>query len=313
MNKDFEKIKSILLQLPNVVAVGRTAHGIECSVTQKLPESALSIDDVIPKHMDGERTDVVETGIIRALVRPAPGGVSVGHVDVTAGTLGMWVTGTDGYSYILSNNHVIADCNDANLGDAIIQPGYYDGGRYPKDHIANLTKYIHIHFLGEETDCGFSKAVAYTLNGMWKATGRKTRFKAVVPHADVNFVDAALALALNEGDTLHEIMNVGKVTGTIEATLGRQVQKVGRTTGHTTGTISQVDVTVQVTYGGGRMGVFTDQIAVKADGEQFSAPGDSGSIILEGANACGLLFAGSDTVTFANRIQNVESALGIYI
>ncbi|NIU63493.1 MAG: hypothetical protein GWN66_23410, partial [Pseudomonas stutzeri] len=79
------------------------------------------------------QTDVQETGVIRALQdhtakwRPAPGGVSIGHVDITAGTLGCLVVRGD-HIYILSNNHVLANSNEAEPGDAILQPGPHDGG-----------------------------------------------------------------------------------------------------------------------------------------------------------------------------------------
>lgn len=48
--------------------------------------------------------------------RPVPIGVSTGHPNVTAGTIGCRVT--DGSNvYALSNNHVYADENDADIGD----------------------------------------------------------------------------------------------------------------------------------------------------------------------------------------------------
>ena len=44
----------------------------------------------------------------------------------------------------------------------------------------------------------------------------------------------------------------------------------------------------------------------------MSAGGDSGSVVYDaGGNAIGLLFAGSDTVTILNRIEDVFTALEI--
>ncbi|HEU5338979.1 MAG TPA: hypothetical protein VFU39_06805, partial [Sulfuricaulis sp.] len=68
-----------------------------CSVARKLPLEALKASDRVPPEIDGVPTDVIETGVIRALTtrterqRPAPGGVSIGHRDITAGTLGCLV------------------------------------------------------------------------------------------------------------------------------------------------------------------------------------------------------------------------------
>ena len=96
-----------LLGRHNVVAVGMgykkiagkttTELGIVCSVTEKIVETKLSPQDIIPKRINGITTDVVQSGVIRARqapterFRPAPGGVSIGHRDITAGTLGCLV------------------------------------------------------------------------------------------------------------------------------------------------------------------------------------------------------------------------------
>ena len=71
-------------------------------VERKRPMAQLHRRDIVPRDLGGVRTDVVETGRFRALrllepkavdrtrkVRPAPGGVSIGHVRITAGTLGV--------------------------------------------------------------------------------------------------------------------------------------------------------------------------------------------------------------------------------
>ena len=71
-------------------------------VEAKRPEAQLRHRDVVPKAFGAIRTDVVETGRFHARrseqamdlertkrIRPAPGGVSIGHVQITAGTLGL--------------------------------------------------------------------------------------------------------------------------------------------------------------------------------------------------------------------------------
>lgn len=67
-------------------------------------------------------------------------GMSIGHPNITAGTLGGFVEDQDHY-YILSNNHVIADSGQAEVGDPIWQPGPYDlNGKTP--HVAaHLSKW----------------------------------------------------------------------------------------------------------------------------------------------------------------------------
>ena len=99
----------------------------------------------------------------------------------------------------------------------------------------------------------------------------------------------------------------------IEPALGMLVGKTGRTTQLTQGRITAVNVTVNVNYGGGRVGHFRDQFSVRAGSGDFSAGGDSGSVVWEwaaGLRPCGLLFAGGGGTTFCNRITRVLAALG---
>ena len=312
-----------LLHRSNVVATGigyKWTSGkptdtlcVVCSVEKKLPPSALTPSDLVPSTLDGLPTDVVETGRIRvfdsptARFRPAPGGVSVGHRDITAGTLGCWVR-KNGELYILSNNHVLANSNEGNTGDPILQPGPYDGGRDPDDRIAVLSSFVPIQFIDSPSDCSFAGNIVNAANQVAKWLGSDTRLTAVRTQLSENLVDAALAKPLNEEDADLQILNIGAINGQREATLGMAIQKSGRTTGLTNGQITQVDVTVNVQFGAGRIAMFTDQVMAGP----ISQGGDSGSAVLDMENnIIGLLFAGSEQTTIINRIENVFSALGV--
>ena len=226
MADDLNRIRNILdshrrqlLARANVVATGigyKQTGGtktrtlcIVCSVRQKVPASQLSSQDLVPAAVDGIATDVVQTGVIRALqaptdrLRPAPGGVSVGHVAISAGTLGCWVM-KNGQKVILSNNHVLANSNDAEIGDAILQPGPYDGGSFPQDHIANLTQFVPISFQGEPSECQFANAVVSIFNLGCRMIGSNTRYRATNIQAQENRVDAAIAAPLNAADVKDE-------------------------------------------------------------------------------------------------------------
>jgi hypothetical protein len=133
--------------------------GLIALVEQKLPKDALTEDDLVPPEVNGVKTDVREVGIIRAQVnsgprdswRPTiPPGVSIGHYLVTAGTFGALVydkaTGTP---LILSNNHVLANSNDALLNDPVLQPAPTDGGVRPRDVVANLYRYLTLVYVGD--------------------------------------------------------------------------------------------------------------------------------------------------------------------
>ena len=330
MAADLNTVKNVLrnsrkqlLDRGNVVAAGvgykktggqkTDTLSIVCSVTKKIAASQLPGVDLVPKTLDGMPTDVIETGVIRALqsptekFRPAPGGVSIGHRDITAGTLGCLVK-KDGRTVILSNNHVLANSNDAQIGDPILQPGPHDGGRYPEDHIADLEQFVPINIIGIPSECPIASGTANFLNGIAGLLGSSVQLQAIDVQATDNLVDAAIANPLNPDDVKDEILQIGTITGSAEGELGMAVKKSGRTTGFTTGEIEQVDVTVNVQYGTGRIAMFTDQLMAGA----MSQGGDSGSAVLDENNRLvGLLFAGSDATTIMNRIQNVFTALGV--
>lgn len=310
-----------LLARRNVVATGvgyKVTRGkrtgelcISCSVENKIEASALSSRDLVPKKVQGIPTDVVKTGIFRIFqaptdkFRPAPGGVSVGHKDITAGTLGCWVK-RDNQWHLLSNNHVIANSNDAQIGDPVLQPGPHDGGRYPGDQIAALTDFVPVQMAGMPSDCDVAERIVKALNKFAELIDSGTRLQAVKALAGENLVDAAIARPLDDGDVKAEILGIGEIQGLAEGMLGMKVKKSGRTTEFTEDEILQVDVTVNVQYGAGRIATFKDQLMAGP----MSQGGDSGSAVLdEKNNLVGLLFAGSDQNTIFNRIQNVFSAL----
>ncbi|NQU97814.1 MAG: hypothetical protein HQ548_09250 [Chloroflexi bacterium] len=227
--------------------------------------------------------------------RPVPIGVSTGHPDITAGTIGARVVDGVGNVYALSNNHVYADENDASIGDNVLQPGAYDGGVDPADAVGTLADYVPIRFDGTSNvvDAAIAVVTTDTVGNATPADGYGT------PSATLFDADSTV-----EG---------------IQVPIGLEVQKYGRTTGLTSGTVSETNVTVTVCYlvrgpFCRKAATFTGQIAV-TDGS-FSAGGDSGSLIVTDdayANPVGLLFAGSDTRTLANPIDAVLAAFKVTI
>lgn len=332
MTGNFEKVKSVLedhrkdlLSKENVIGTGmgyKVTGGkktddlsIICSVVQKVNLTSLTPVDRVPGRIENIPTDVVETGWIRAFqsplerIRPAPGGVSIGHYAITAGTLGC-VVRRNGEKMILSNNHVLADSNAARLGDAIIQPGPYDGGNTFADQIATLEEFIPIYFEGEEPpeNCAVANMIAAMLNSIAILFGRSTRFRTTKSQAFENKVDAAIARPINPDDIREEILNIGAVAGVGIAELGDSLQKMGRTTGFTRGSVDQIEASVKVGYGANRVALFTGQIIAGA----MSAGGDSGSAVLnDNKDLVGLLFAGSETTTIINPIELVFNALNL--
>jgi hypothetical protein len=128
-------------------------------VKEKKPVAQLASRDVIPRNVDGVRTDVYEVGDLRAQAvvagdpksrfRPViPSGVSIGHTGITAGTLGTVVRDrVTGEVLLLSNNHVFANSNQGLPGDAILQPAPLDGGNQPTDTVAQLERFVPLRFI----------------------------------------------------------------------------------------------------------------------------------------------------------------------
>lgn len=319
--------QSVLLTKSNVVGVGvglkETGSDksdvicVKVLVTRKLSPEALLSAELVPKELDGIRTDVIEVGNLRALQtpknrwRPAPGGVSIGHYRITAGTLGCIVRDRDtGERLILSNNHVLANSNDANIGDAILQPGPADGGKVATDTIANLLRFIPIQYTTTPGTCDYARVYASIGNLIAIALGSSHRVNvsSVSPQA-INKVDAALARPNLDSDVLDEINHIGEISGVLNADLGMPLRKSGRTTDFTENQVQVLDATVNVSYGTGRTAAFEEQIVTGP----MSQGGDSGSLVVHGDSlgAVGLLFAGSEQSTIISPIQTVLDLLNV--
>lgn len=315
----FEEFLNPSRQLANVVGMGIGVKwknnkptgepALIVLVTHKKAKEELNSSNLIPEKMSDFQTDVmpighpfagggapVEAGVqtLARRIRPVKGGYSIGHRNITAGTIGTCVfemlpkarsfeSGRPSKFYILSNNHVLAKNNLAQIGDPIIQPGTEDGGSYPRDRIASLSRFIPIEF------------------------------EPPIPRdRHNNLVDAAIA----EGD-FHELDReiywIGHVKGWMpkaNVTVGERVQKTGRTTNYTIGRITAINATIDINYGSGKIARFKDQIITTG----LSAGGDSGSLVTTMDNvAVGLLFAGSPSATIVNQIENVRSLLHIEI
>lgn len=320
-----------LLKKRNVVGVGlgyKVSQGVNTgelglivSVTRKVTPSALSTGDLVPTALAGVKTDVVETGVLRAFPqstespeatsprdrwRPVvPPGVSIGHYRVTAGTFGCLVQRGDEH-FILSNNHVMANVNNCEEGDLILQPGAADGGVL-EDQIATLADYVPIDFGAAPSECPWADLLVQLLNLIAGAFGSSHMLQATKQTPGVNRVDAALARPLTTEGVSNEIIAIGAPTGIGDVTLGTEVQKVGRTTGYTKGAITQLDATLRIDYGG-QSALFSGQMVAGA----MSQPGDSGSAVLDmEKRVVGLLFAGSEAITIINPIDEVLDALEV--
>ena len=297
-----EKHTAKLLALKGVVG---TAVGVD---TEENPNIKVFVEGPgvagIPKKLDEVNVEVVVTGKIYAMpqleekaartridptawfARPVPIGVSTGNIgEISAGTISCRVKSSSGTLFALSNNHVYALENDAPIGSYVLQPGRYDGGTSPDDVIGTLSDYVPIDFDGSNT------------------------------------IDAAIATIIKDGTT----PRVGKSTpsngygtplsATVPAEVNMKVQKYGRTSSLTKGTITAFNATLNIGYSSGTA-LFTNQIIVQSS-RPFLKAGDSGSLLVTspGKNPVGLLFAAdaSGKYAIANDIGTVLDAFNVTI
>jgi hypothetical protein len=289
----------------NVVGIGlgrkitdgklRAEHCVRFYVEKKLPKEAIPAGDMLPNQIEGVATDVIETGRFHALARqrqeqrvqrPARPGCSVGfsfgvgHSHVMAGTFGA-VVERDGKWFVLSNNHVLANENALAPGEAIYQPGLRDNSNSAHHRIARLTEFVKL-----ERD-------------------------------QHNHVDCAIAEVLENKFVSPKVMpriNKLKSGDPVVATDGMKVEKTGRSSGYTVGTIEDVGATIKVGFELGTL-TFAHQILIEGSKGVFAEGGDSGSLIVErkSKRPVGLLFAGSGTHALANHIQDILQHLSVRI
>jgi len=305
--------KDFLLSLKGVVGTGistKRTRGIDSGqpcivvfVKEKLPIEKLDASQVVPKSLpDGVLTDVIETGEVKILQetamattqvanrqrhRPVVGGISVSPTNwASAGTGGLIVL-RNNVPYLLSNSHVIGglewSTNPVRKGDPIRQPALFDSsvwdGGFRGDDIGTLEDWIPISFsMPNEVDA----AVA----------------RLTVPH-------------------IPYILGIGGPTGIIKnpadlwdkkSSTWAKIRGSGRTSGITHGTITAIEVTIQVGFGGGLVATFVNQIA----STPLMVGGDSGmGWILDDNRVAGLGFAGSTQMSFANPIGRVFELLNL--
>lgn len=284
-------------------------------VSKKLSENVLEPRDVIPKavNISGQdvKTDVIQTGKFKALAliddgKPVKPGYSIGHRDITAGTLGFFAK-RNGETHLISNAHVLANTNKGKIGDPIYYPGPHDGGT-SLNTISHLAATIPIKMV--VSSCPVANACVNTFNFLARLFNRNTRLVEPINLA-TNKVDNAAGALIKGLEIDEKVYKIGKPTGIKEAELEMRVKKSSRTTEYTKGKITGVDAMLQVSYGEQGVAVFENQLISDIP----SAGGDSGAAVFEDVdennNLVGLLFAGGEGITVMNKIQTVFDELNI--
>jgi hypothetical protein len=214
-------------------------------------------------------------------------------ITCCGGTLGSLVT-RGGTQFVLSNTHVLARSDIAQVNDPIIEPGLIDTGTCTTTGAATVANLSAFYNLETGPLPKIDAAIAQVVSGKVDSGGNILYLGAT---ADASGVPVPGAPHSGSG---------------VSAALNMPVAKSGRSTGLTCSTVMAVAVNVnavQYQKGCGTGTTFTvsytNQVAIAGGG--FSAQGDSGSLIVSQATAdpVALLFAGSDTDTVGNPVSEV--------
>lgn len=283
-------------------------------VDQKLSIKTLAKKDLVPSTVQARglemETDIIAIGkpvippklgiqkSTKDRYRPLEAGISSMHKDGTACTLNAFWTdkpvgGTYGQTIQSSNNHCYALEDKAKVGDEIMNPSPYDGGKLPADKTGKFLFSVPITF--DTYACPFRNFVARKLNFLgW---GRP-----VFGENDVDIAFASLSVDFRN-KIAREQAGFGSFADPVE---GDIVAKCGRTTDKTVGKWESTNMNINVQYSRGV--VFMTDIAMA---NLECAGGDSGSPMYKPMRLPiynGALFAGSDQgKSFGCKVSNIIS------
>ncbi|HEY1903718.1 MAG TPA: hypothetical protein VGG56_14890 [Terracidiphilus sp.] len=232
--------------------------------------------------------------------------------DCCGGTLGSLVQDSSGRQYLLSNNHVLARSDQASVGDTIIQPGLIDNNCTPYGDgpgttpVGSLTGWLSLSSNATNADA----AIAQVASGAVDPTGSILELGTRQADGTLGAAPPGVSSTGGKGEA---------------ATLGLTVAKSGRTTGLTCASISALNLDVNVDYFTDcaetkpyLTKTYTNQLAIS--GNQFSDAGDSGSLVVDTADAepVGLFFAGGTDASgisqgVANPVADVLSELNTQV
>jgi hypothetical protein len=215
-------------------------------------------------------------------------------ITCCGGTLGSLVT-RGGTQFILSNTHVLARSDMAQLNDPIIEPGLIDTATCTTSGARTVANLSAFYNLESGPSPKIDAAIAQVVPGSVDSGGNILYLGATV---DANGVPVSGAPHAGSGVT---------------ASVGMPIAKSGRSTGLTCSTVLAVDVNVSTQYQKGcgtgtNFSVnYANQVDIANGMGGFSAEGDSGSLMVtqNTADPVALLYAGSDTDTVGNPVGQV--------
>ncbi|MPQ43297.1 hypothetical protein [Clostridium tarantellae] len=297
-----KNVLGVALGYKHIKNINTNIPSLHVFVKKKIPINKLFKDELIPENFLGIKTDVIECGEINIFnnhtksvnnkyilkpqfliskVRPLQAGFSIGPLfHRHSGTLGCIVFDNKrNKPHILGNNHVLTYFNKMPKGTPILQPSLKDSNATLFNTVATLTKFVSLNFKKSEYD---------------------KRSK--------NEVDCAIA-KLNPGiKYTKNIYKIGPVLNYTDAKLETYVQKSGRTTGYTIGTIDSINASFSI--GKDSFAAYFENLIITS---KMCEAGDSGAMVMDFSNrALGIILGSSEQKSFVIPIKPILKLLDIH-
>lgn len=311
-----------LLQKKNVVGVaegekwsnGKNTHkpALLVFVEKKVPIEDLDPEDIIEKEIDGQITDVVgKSGGFNAMrgrrVRFRRPGTRVRRrprVNVRKNPTP--ISNKKRAPRYNTRMRIRPVVGGISVGNPRITAGTLGGIFRDKDNQVVMLSNQHVLAGSNSAQSGEAIIQQGRYDGGKVASHRVGRLKDYIPLK--NGINQDSAIAVVESQYSNMINYAGVVKGFRQPKVGLKVKKSGRTTKITSGRIIAVNGTFTVNYGPNEKYTFKNCVVSTF----MSQGGDSGSILMDAKNrACGLLFAGSNTMTLYNNINHVVESYGL--
>ncbi|GAA1780958.1 trypsin-like serine protease [Agromyces lapidis] len=248
---------------------------IRVYVEKKLPLDELPEERRIPAEVNGVPTDVIEARPVTLAdvkgfkERPVPCGLEISLVGAN----------TDLYS---GTSGCFVNKNGSD-GVYLLTAAHV---------LRNLHHQMMDGIVYQAVPVGWINRVALTTDSIFGGT-----------------VDAGVAKMDSDVGHTNYVWKIGNLTGSADPVLGSAVKKHGRTTDYTAGTVSAVNLTMELE---GK--TFRDLIEVRPDAAYptFCDEGDSGSPLVNGPNQIiGIVMATDRYYGYACRIDHVFDELGV--
>lgn len=279
-------IKNIINKIKKALGI----KSIRVYVEKKESKNKLDEIDLVPKKIEGVKTDVKEDTPIRFIneisdyrekYRPVKAGISMCNAASTACSSGIPV-----YKIIDDKVRTLANVNNhcqnmigsdiTRKGDPIIQPSLFDGGDPEEDQVGEVYDFYE------------------------RRTDRK------------NIMDSGLNLLYEDVEMTLETLDKKPVPEIENLKLGQKVWKSGRTTGYTEAEVIDIDVTVSIKNNQGNIMYFKDQVFTTGE---LADGGDSSSVVFSQKNnkIVAQLFAKGGGIVAITPYQRIKDYFDFYL